>query len=498
MHKKKSSSIGARAVHRPAGSRPRFRWTWLAGTGLVLAAGMSGAVLYLLDDAGITPRSLGPYIQRRSEGHNASIETLGRTVGHWLVSADRGRPQADAVSWHGKVGMQTSAAAGASAAAVQEVLVSDSAGLLRAIAAAMPGQAITLLPGHYRIEQRVDVVRPGSADAPIAVRAREPGSVQLEMATEEGFKVAAPYWRFENLSLQGKCSNNDCEHAFHVVGNAHHFAAINNLIVDFDAHFKINAEQGRYPDHGLLESNTLRNNGIRVTLNPVTPIDLVTASHWVIRRNLISDFIKGDGDRISYGAFAKGAGADNLLEQNVVLCEDRLRGAPGQRIGLSLGGGGTEKAFCRDGGKCITEQADSTLRANLIASCSDDGIYLNAAARSKLIHNTLVDTGGIAVRFPTSSAELDGNLVDGIIRSRDGGILHLGDNRATSAARLYAGSHPQRELFRDPLAFDFRWREPAGRRELHGEPVPDLCGKLRSAAPRYGAFDDFAECLSEP
>jgi hypothetical protein len=104
-----------------------------------------------------------------------------------------------------------------------------------------------------------------------------------------------------------------------VVGDAHHFAAVNNLMVDFDAHFKINAEHGRFPDHGLLESNTLRNNSIRMTFNPVTPVDLVAASHWVIRRNLISDFIKGDGDRISYGAFAKGAGSDNLMEQNVVL-----------------------------------------------------------------------------------------------------------------------------------------------------------------------------------
>lgn len=500
MHKKKNSSTPAQ-LNRLTGSRLQHRWTWLAGTGLVLIAGIGGAVLYMLDHAGITPRSLGPYIQRRSEGHNPAIVGIGRSVGQWLVNRDRGEPPVNVAAWHGKVGMQSgiqsAAAAGRAVAATQEVLVSDSAGLLRAIAGAMPGQAITLLPGRYRIEQRVDVVRAGSAEAPIVVHARDPGSVHLDMAPNEGFRVAAPYWRFENLVLQ--CSSDKhCEHAFHVVGDAHHFAAINNLMVDFDAHFKINAEQGRYPDHGLIESNTLRNNGVRVTLNPVTPIDLVTASHWTIRRNLISDFIKGDGDRISYGAFAKGAGGDNLLEQNVVLCEDRLRGAPGQRIGLSLGGGGTGKSYCRDGGKCITEQEGSILRANLIASCSDDGIYLNEAARSKVIHNTLVDTGGIAVRFPTSSAELDGNLVDGIIRSRDSGILHLGDNRTTSAAQLYLGSHPQRALFRDPLAFDFRWRQPAERRKLQGEPAPDLCGQPRSAAPRYGAFDDFAGCLSEP
>jgi parallel beta-helix repeat protein len=489
--------MGAGEANNTARKLRQRRWMWLGGAGLVLSAGMASTALYALDQAGVTPRSLGPYLQRRSEGHNGVIETTGRAVARWLVSADRGEPPLALGTWRGRAGMQLAGTA-RYALAAQEILVSDSAGLLRAIETARPGDVITLLPGPYRVERRVDVVRPGRADAPITVRAGAPASVRLDMATEEGFKVAAPYWRFENLSLQGSCGNHGCEHAFHVVGDAHHFAAVNNLIVDFDAHFKINAEQGRYPDHGLIESNTLRNNSIRVTLNPVTPIDLVTASHWVIRRNLISDFIKGDGDRISYGAFAKGAGSDNLMEQNVVLCEDRLRGAPGQRVGMSLGGGGTGKAFCRDGGKCITEQADSTLRANLIASCSDDGIYLNSAARSKLIHNTVVDTGGITVRFPASSAEIEGNLVDGIIRSRDSGVLHLGDNRTSSVARLYLGSHPQRSLFRDPLAFDFRWREPAGRRQIRGEPVPDLCGRERSDMPRYGAFDDFAECLSSP
>ena len=223
----------------------------------------------------------------------------------------------------------------------------------------------------------------------------------------------------------------------------------------------------------------------------------MTASAWVIRRNLISDFIKGDGDRISYGAFAKGGGSDNLFEQNVVICEDRLRGTPGQRIGLSLGGGGTGKEYCRDG-KCITEQSGSTLRANLVASCSDDGIYLNAAARSTLQHNTLVDTGGITVRFPESSADVQGNLVDGLIRTRDGGLLRLDDNLDTPAARLYLGSHPNRAWFRDPLMLDFQWREPVPRRAGRSEALPDLCGGKRPLQPRYGAFEDFASCMRQP
>jgi parallel beta-helix repeat protein len=471
---------------------------WVIASASLLTATMGGLILYFLASKGITPRSLGPYIERRSAGHNPVIEGIGHAAREWLVRVDRGDAVPSGVAWTGKVGVQAAHLPAKAAPGGNEVLVSDSGGLLRAIAAAVPGQVITLLPGSYQTQRTIEAFHAGSAEEAIIVRAVEPGSVRIDIQGGEGFRVSAPYWRFENLTLQGVCPKiYPCEHAFHVVGDAHHFAAVNNLIVDFDAHFKINAEKGRYPDHGLIESNTIRNGSVRVTTKPVTPIDLVTASDWVIRRNLISDFVKGDGDRISYGAFAKGGGSGNVFEQNIVICEDQLRGAPGQRIGLSLGGGGTGKDYCRDG-KCITEQAGSTLRANLVASCSDDGIYLNAAARSRLDHNTLVDTGGITVRFPESSADLKGNLVDGLIRSRNGGLLRLYDNLSTSAARLYFGSHPYRKLFRDPLAFDFQWREPAGRRVDAGESETDLCGISRPLKPRYGAFEDFEACLRHP
>lgn len=486
---------GFTSTSRRTRGRGMRRLFWLGGATVVLPLAAGAAMLYYLNDAGITPRALGPYLERRSDGHNSLVETVGVTARQWLMSADRGSVPLRPAAWSGKLGMQPSGTAAAGAAG-QQVLVSDVADLRRAIADAQPGQVITLLPGLYRIDNSIEVSRPGLADAPIVVRADKPGSVRLELNAFEGFKVSAPYWRFESLVLKGICQGG-CEHAFHVVGKAHHFAAVNNLVVDFNAHFKINGEGRHQPDNGLLESNTLRNDSIRTNAGAVTSIDLVGASNWVIRRNLISDFVKGDGDRISYGAFAKGAGSHNLFEQNIVLCEDRLRGAAGQRVGLSLGGGGTGKEYCRDG-RCITEQEDSILRANLVASCSDDGIYLNAAARSKLIHNTLVDTGGITVRFAASSAEVDGNLVDGIIRSRDNGILHLGENKYSSAASLYLGSHPLRALFRDPLDFDFRWREPAPRRTADGEPVPDLCGAARASPPRYGAFDDFSACVAEP
>jgi hypothetical protein len=350
-----------------------------------------------------------------------------------------------------------------------------------------------LLPGRYRMGATFDASRPGSAGALITVRARQPGSVVLEQEAVEGFRISAPYWQFENLVLRGACGDDSsCEHAFHVIGAAHHVAIVNNLVVDFNAHLKINGQGGQFPDHGLIASNTLTNTRVRMTANPVTPIDLVAASDWRIERNLISDFVKADGNGISYGAFAKGGGARNVFERNLVWCERRLTGLPGQRVGLSLGGGATGKDYCRDRA-CVVEQQDSTMRSNLIAGCSDVGIYLNNAAQSKLVHNSVIDTAGVDVRVAGSSADLEGNLVDGAIRSRNGGIVRGRDNLSAASFNAYLGYHPVRSLYA-PSAFGWSG-EPERRQASPGLPL-DLCGQARGAAPAYGAFEDFAPCAA--
>jgi len=261
---------------------------------------------------------------------------------------------------------------------------------------------------------------PGIASANIVVRAMRPQTVFIEMDNLEGFVIAAPFWRVENLTIRGVCrDHSQCEHAFHVVGKATNFVARNNTLLDFNAHIKVNGQDRRFPDDGWIEGNTMSNTAARQTDNPVTPFDLVAASRWTVRGNLISDFIKAEGDRISYGGFVKGGGADNRFERNVVLCEYLLRGASGWRVGLSLGGGGTGAGSCRDN-SCSIEQKGATIESNLIALCSDDGIYVNRGADSRVLNNTLIDTGGIVVRFVESAAAVEGNLVDGAIRSRDG------------------------------------------------------------------------------
>ncbi|MET0857193.1 MAG: right-handed parallel beta-helix repeat-containing protein [Telluria sp.] len=375
----------------------------------------------------------------------------------------------------------------------RDVVLESAAEVSDAIAQAAPGDVLTLLPGRYTFGQSLRLARPGRPDSKITLRAMRADEVFVDFATEQGFIVTAPDWRVENLTIRGACAAQaDCEHAFHVVGEAARFAAINNTITDFNAHFKINGERGRFPDDGLIEGNTLSNGSVRETGGSVTVIDMVGVNGWIIRRNLISEFVKGGGDRISYGAFAKGGGARNVFEQNVVICESRLRGAAGQRVGLSLGGGGSGKQYCRDQ-QCITEQDQGVIRSNLIASCSDAGIYLNRAAGSRVLHNTLLDTTGIQARFGDTTGDVEGNLVDGQIAARNGASLRLRENRATAAAALIVGQHPVRRLFADDGAA-LTWREAPPRRTTPTPALPDLCAVTRPQLAALGAFEDLAQC----
>jgi parallel beta-helix repeat protein len=450
---------------------------------------------YVVESAGVPPRRIAPYIEHRVSQHNPVIVHTGEWLARALIALDRGA-SASPLAGSLRIGAQTEVPSASMAEPQNAILVDTADKALKAIAAAEPGQTIIFAPGTYRFHgTNIPVTKPGARQQPVVVRAERAGSVILELETAEGFWVTAPYWTFENLVIRGACKlHSSCEHAFHVVGNAHHFVARNNTVVDFNAHFKINGAAGKMPDDGIIEGNTLTNTSVRRTDSPVTVIDLVAASRWEIRRNLITDFAKGGSDKISYGAFVKGGGSDNRLEQNLVVCENHLKGVPGQRVGLSLGGGGTGKSYCRDR-RCITEQDRGVIASNLIASCSDDGIYVNRSAGSRIIHNTLLDTGGIVVRFPESSADIEGNLVDASIRSRDEGILRLRDNIETPLTRLFVGSHPVRHLFTDGMLTDFRWSGEPPRRDAVDFVPLDLCGTARPQHPAYGAFEDFFACL---
>lgn len=384
------------------------------------------------------PRQLGPYIERRSAGHRDAISGTGKALGNFLVRLDRGASPYRLAALPAMPPLATLPAA--------TLPVHEIASLRAAMLRARAGDVVELAPGRYVVESAPLVTaHPGKEGLPVVVQAVVPGSAVVEVRTAIGIAVTAPHWTFQNLMVVGGCAvAGHCEHAFQVSGKATHFVARHNTLVDFNAHIKVNGQGGNFPDGGLLFANRLSNQAPRRTASPVTPVDLVAASHWRIDSNTITDFIKAGGDRVSYGAFAKGAGEDNHFTNNTVVCEHSLHGMPGQRVGLSLGGGGTGAPYCRDG-RCVLEQARSVLRKNLVAACSDDGIYLNGAAESEVIDNTLLDTGGITVRYAHSSADIHGNTVDGLVRSRDGGVLRASGNATTSALSLYLGLHPLRK-----------------------------------------------------
>ena len=466
---------------------------------VLLGAVIIGGVAVALDRFGRTPREWAPYLERRALNHNPLITGSVDLAAAWLRYADR-------LPWEGvRPTGWAGAAVGRPSLAAERVpprqarvprLIGTVPGLRKALQEAQAGDVIEMLPGTYRLEYpTVGVTANGAAGAPITLRAARLGDVVFQSNGVEAFKVSGPYWIFENLVLQGVCEDHSgCEHAFHIVGGADHIILRNNLLMDFNAHIKVNPD-GKAPDHGLVEYNTITETSPRGTANPVTPIDIVAASGWRIAANLITDFVKSGGDNVSYGAFAKGAGDHNVFERNVVLCEYKLRGQAGERIGLSFGGGGTLPVFLRDAGASGREQISSIMRDNLIAFCSDDGVYLNRAAETVIEHNTMIDTAGIDSRFPESSAEVINNIVDGVIRQRDGGALHAAGNEESLLLGLFIGWHPARHLFVNPARLDLRWRAPPTLRPTTPGST-DLCGITRGPVARPGAFDDFTLCLS--
>ena len=488
--------MSRRSRGQPSSVPPVRRWTWRLVLALLLAAMLALVFDGVVQAIDVPPRALGPYLEHRSSGHHSLWSSAGSWVSRRLVTLDRGEPTAQSPAML-KTGAGGKGVGQAAQAGLRTVHVASAAQATQALNDAQPGDMILFEPGVYRIDTPLVARIAGKPTARITVAAARPGSVLLEVQSVEGFVVSAPYWSIQGLTLRGVCErHSDCEHAFHVVGDARYFIARNNKLVDFNAHIKVNGHLGRFPDDGVIESNTLTNTAVRDTDNPVTPIDMVAASRWVVRDNLITDFVKAGGNRISYGAFAKGGGSGTVFRGNVVYCERALRGLPGWRVGLSFGGGGSGPEHCRDVA-CVIEQEAGVMESNIIAGCSDDGIYVNRGASSRIVHNTLVDTGGIVVRFVESSAEVNGNLVDGPIRVRDDALLHAHDNLDTHMAWLYLGRHPHRSLFKGALAFDFTWRGESPRRNATAAPSPDLCGVVRRERPAYGAFEDFSACLQD-
>lgn len=354
-------------------------------------------------------------------------------------------------------------------------MIVDSAGFIDAIRNAQPGDVLRLSPGTYDFTGTgFELNRPGTAAQPIVIGAAKLGEVRLRFNMLQGFHVSAPYWVIENLVIDGVCADHSrCEHAFHIINGGRSVVIRNNRVRNFNAHVKVstNPRQPNIADDGLVEFNEFTNDTPRDTDNAVDIIDIVAGSGWVVRRNIITDFEKLRGNQISYAGFFKAAGENGIFEQNFVACEWKHSG--GIRLGLSMGGGLSTVDACRDG-SCEQEHTHGTIRNNIIANCpADVGLYISKGRDTQIYNNLLMDTGGIDIRFPSSTARIFNNYLDERILGRQGGTFEADRN------------------FRNPA-------EAAG---VTGLPIPDgvedFCGRPHNtAAPAIGPFasPDVSDC----
>lgn len=476
---------------------------WLLGTGLALllaamGAGAGGLLLgvgpgQLWQWAGErSPASALRYAEQRLQGH-ARLEALAAPLLRLLHAQlerepparlnDLGkgqRPQGLLPVHFDAAGrpQPTTPAGSGHRPPMATVRVSSEADLRKALERAQPGDIIEVAPGQYPLLTSMGTPRAGTATQPITVRARLAGQVNLVVHTVQGLVVSQPYWVFENLNWQGACQQHSaCEHAFHVVGQARGTVIVNNRMADFNAHIKVNGEQGQWPDDGLLQFNSLDNAGSRETDHPVTPVDLVAASGWQVLDNHVTNFAKPDARHPSYGIFMKGGGSGGRIERNLVVCTPRELSRPGLRVGVSLGAGGTDPAACR-GQRCDAEHRGGVVANNVVAHCNDVGIDVSQALESLVIHNTLVNTQGIVVRNPPSQAEVRFNVLEGRVQHRAG-------TQATAEGNLMASDLAR--WMASPDTLDFRWLAAPDLLPRDPRAAGDFCATPRQPVSPPGA-----------
>lgn len=458
---------------------------------LLMAAYLLRGERWSADVTERTPMELVRYAERRLIGHPRLQSVFGPVLDSVRRQHERQAPpnlptlgkgqQAIALAFaghdaKGRPKASTSPAAPASKP-TRTVVLSTVSELAAAMANAAPGQILEVAPGRYALAQALTTGGAGTPDRPIVVRAAKPASVEFVVTATEAVVVSQPYWVFENLDWRGDCAqHDDCEHAFHVVGGARGTVVLNNRMRDFNAHLKINGQDGLWPDDGLLQYSTLTYSAPRRTALPVAPIDSVGASGWQFVDNHIERVAKDGGNRVTYAMCIKGAGSQMQVERNLVVCTPD-RQPPGLRVGISLGCGASLARYCRDG-RCEFELSSSRIANNVVAHCNDFGIDLHRAREVLVAHNTLINTAGIDARHATTTAVAVGNLIEGSLRDRDGARLEARDNTVSRALDA---------LFTGADALDLRWHESSDQTRSTPETERDFCGQPRPPLSPPGA-----------
>lgn len=327
----------------------------------------------------------------------------------------------------------------------ENVYVSNTDDIIKAITNSMPGTIINIAPGEYTLDkgQYIHFNASGLHNAPIVLRASTLGSVTFNMQLKEGILLTASYVTIENIVFIGEKRKYDTiEHAFHIVGNADHVTITHNEFINFNAHIKANGKPNKdgtrdYPDYVNISHNNFYNQWKRNTASPASPIDVVGGKYWTVSNNFIADFSKSGhkGYGVTYGLFLKGASENGIIENNLVNCEWKIphTSTKDVRIGISLGNGGTGKQFCMSN-NCLFEHSNGVINNNTILNCKNDvAIYINKGKDTIISNNYIANSLGIEVRHSISSAEITNNFLDGRIKATQGAKKTTANNNSVES-----------------------------------------------------------------
>ncbi|WPC72906.1 right-handed parallel beta-helix repeat-containing protein [Vibrio porteresiae] len=375
--------------------------------------------------------------------------------------------------------------------------------LIDAIHYSKPGTTIVVADGDYTLQaKRFETSNDEPTKYnPIVLKAEHPGKARLLMTSLEGLYIARPFWTITGFQFVGQCPNqNSCEHAIHVVGGAHNVQIINNEFIDFNAAVKVNGNAGMYPDDGKVLYNNFHFTKPRETIYSVTPINIDHANNWVVSHNIIRDFVKSAGNKISYGVFMKGGSNNGIIENNLVLCNSTKQRYPGSTIGISAGGGGMED---RRGG--VRYQTNKLIiRNNIVFHCSDVGIYLNGGRDTLINNNTVYNTNGIDVRFEESSAMIFNNIVSGHVRVRDDAKVIAQAGNKIYPRGFFTNKEELNSLFVSPETGNFTFADSKTDLSKGASPYPlqqneklaDFCGDdIANKQQFIGAFQNSSGCF---
>lgn len=366
--------------------------------------------------------------------------------------------------------------------------------LKAALSVAEPGDDIVVKPGTYNFEGDVLISRPGSMYDRIRIRSVYAGDSLFTMipgsSVSQGLVIKSPFVIIENLVLRGDCGITDhtkCETGIHIMGGANHVIVRNSVLSEFNVGIRgsgagVNGNPFEFPDDVIIEGNKFHNVSARETTGQVAMIEVLGGARWTIRRNFMYDFVKNFGDKLSYGILVGGNSREALIESNLLACSRHI--ASGQRVGISLGGAGASSAQQCEAMDCTLEHTNGFIRNNLVTECSEDGIRLNKAANTQVVHNTIVGTTGVYVMGPGSTAQIRSNIVSDNISAFDGGSITQKVNN-----QIIDGQN----LFDNYSAGDFHLTT-SGQSTImgaarDGQVTSDYCGQSRSATTEAGAIE---------